>query len=223
MAQLELADCAKRMAQRMDGAESLRKRYAAFEAAIIISVRASMSRPWPAPDDATCAPRPVEPNRLGRHNVARREQGLDVVEHRIERGAAVSAPVAEASTQGGSDPIADEVAADELELGAVRQGQLRGAPTSSAPAAVWMATTGDSAERMHAGTLSETHCSSTLDRNRSSGLSFARYETNQTREFFALASLLQPRPRNFDRGPIREMSGRTPPVRVHPLSLALTI
>ena len=160
MAQLELADCAKRMAQRMDGAESLRKRYAAFEAAIIISVRASMSRPWPAPDDATCAPRPVEPNRLGRHNVARREQGLDVVEHRIERGAAVSAPVAEASTQGGSDPIADEVAADELELGAVRQGQLRGAPTSSAPAAVWMATTGDSAERMHAGTLSETHCSS---------------------------------------------------------------
>jgi hypothetical protein len=145
------------------------------------------------------------------------------VEHRIERGAAVSASVAEASTQGRGDPIADEVAADELDLGAVRQCQLRGAPTSSAPAAVWMATAGASAERIHAGTLSETHCSSTLDRNRSSGLSFARYETNQTREFFALASLLQPRLRNFDRGPIREMSGRTPPVRVHPNSLALTI
>ena len=81
-------------------------------------MRASMSGRGPL-QMAPHAPRPVEPNRLGRHNVARREQGLDVVEHRIERGAAVSAPVAEASTQGRGDPIADEVAADELELGAV--------------------------------------------------------------------------------------------------------
>ena len=158
MAQLELADCAKRMAQRMDGAESLRKRYGAFEAAIIISVRASMSRPWPAPDGARCAPsRRTQSPRQAQCSAAK--TSLDIVEHRIERGAAVSAPVAEASTQGRGDPIADEVAADELELGAVRQCQLRGAPTSSAPAAVWMATTGASAERMHAGTLSETHCS----------------------------------------------------------------
>ena len=100
-AQLELPDCAKRMAQRMDGAEfpseTLRRLRGRHHH---LSARRHVAAVVP-PHGWRC-PRSVERNRLGRHNVARREQGLDVVRHRIERGAAVSAPAAKASACSGS-------------------------------------------------------------------------------------------------------------------------
>ena len=60
-----------------------------------------------APD----APRPVERNRLGRRNVARREQGLDAVGHRIEPGrGGERRRQPERQLRVADDPIADEVA-----------------------------------------------------------------------------------------------------------------
>ena len=146
--QLETADCANRVARRMDGAKSLLQRQVAFRRPSS-SRRASVSRPSTV---ARSRWRQMRPSRRAQSprradcSVAR--ENLDAVGHRIEPGrGGERRRQPEREFRIANDALLNEVRADDPKLAVVRQ-RLQGcAPTSGpVPAVVGTATEGPASQ-----------------------------------------------------------------------------